>query len=169
MSIHAKIPRHKTFTGIHMFFAMFAFFAVIIAVNITMATFAMGSWTGLVVKNSYVASQKFNRELEAARLQRESGFHSKLTYSSGKIEFVLLDRNSQRVKLDQAYVEIGRPAFEQSDMKLDLVQNHQNTFNLPINLAAGIWALKIHGIMDDLSYRRDLRLIVDENGSGKLL
>ena len=44
---------------------MLAFFGVIIAVNVVMATLASTSWTGLVVENSYVASQEFNRKADA--------------------------------------------------------------------------------------------------------
>ena len=40
------------FTGYHMLAIMVAFFGVVIAVNLTMATFASRSWTGLVVENS---------------------------------------------------------------------------------------------------------------------
>ncbi len=67
--MQAPTPQPKPFTGRHMLFAMLAFFGVIIAVNLTMAVFATKSWTGLVVKNSYVASQAFNRELEQAKVQ----------------------------------------------------------------------------------------------------
>lgn len=48
------------FTGYHMIACVVSFFAVIIFANVTMAWFASSSWTGLVVKNSYVASQQFN-------------------------------------------------------------------------------------------------------------
>jgi nitrogen fixation protein FixH len=36
------------------------FFGVIMAVNFTMASFASSTFGGVVVKNSYVASQKYN-------------------------------------------------------------------------------------------------------------
>ena len=59
--------RPREFTGKHMLVIMFAFFGVIIAVNLTMATFAHTSWSGLVVQNSYVAGQHFNRKAEEGR------------------------------------------------------------------------------------------------------
>ncbi|TIS18850.1 MAG: cytochrome oxidase, partial [Mesorhizobium sp.] len=58
MSIDTQKPRE--FTGRHMLISILAFFAVVIGVNLTMATFAHRSWTGLVVENTYVASQQFN-------------------------------------------------------------------------------------------------------------
>ena len=76
----APTTQPKPFTGRHMLFAMLAFFGVIIAVNLTMAAFATKSWTGLVVKNSYVASQAFNRELEQAKVQAARGWTGDITY-----------------------------------------------------------------------------------------
>ena len=55
------------FTGRHMLGIMLAFFATVIAVNVTMAMFASKSWTGFVVRNSYVASQEFNERSEERR------------------------------------------------------------------------------------------------------
>ncbi|RWK14298.1 FixH family protein, partial [Mesorhizobium sp.] len=58
MTANAEKPR--VFTGRHMLAIILAFFGVVIAVNLTMATLANTSWTGLVVENTYVASQQFN-------------------------------------------------------------------------------------------------------------
>ena len=68
-----RTVRSGEFTGRHMLAAMLAFFGVIIAVNITMAVFAQTSWTGFVVRNSYVASQEFNGKVAAARAQAALG------------------------------------------------------------------------------------------------
>jgi nitrogen fixation protein FixH len=59
-----------TFTGRHMAMILVAFFGVVIAVNFTMATFASRTFGGLVVENSYVASQKFNSWLRKARAEK---------------------------------------------------------------------------------------------------
>ncbi len=54
-------PTKCGFTGHHMLIVMLAFFgAVMIAANLTMASFASRSWSGLEVPNSYVASQEYN-------------------------------------------------------------------------------------------------------------
>ncbi|MFN5902095.1 MAG: FixH family protein, partial [Novosphingobium sp.] len=54
------------------------FFGVIMAVNFTMARFASSTFGGVVVENSYVASQKFNGWLEAARVQQQLGWQVEL-------------------------------------------------------------------------------------------
>jgi nitrogen fixation protein FixH len=64
----------KRFTGWHMTAIMIAFFGVIVAVNLTMATFATRTFGGKVVENSYVASQKYNGWLAAARQQEKLGW-----------------------------------------------------------------------------------------------
>lgn len=58
----------RPFTGWHMTAIMVAFFAVVFAVNFGMAHLASTTFSGVVVRNSYDASQNFNRWLsEAAR------------------------------------------------------------------------------------------------------
>ena len=61
----------RRFTGWHFTGIIIAFFGVVVAVNLTMAVFAMRTFGGVVVENSYVASQKYNGWLEAARRQQK--------------------------------------------------------------------------------------------------
>ena len=53
-----------TFTGWHMLGVIGLFFGTIISVNFYMAYQAVHSWSGLVVENTYVASQQFNAKVE---------------------------------------------------------------------------------------------------------
>jgi nitrogen fixation protein FixH len=53
---------------------MVAFFGVVIAVNLFMAHMAGSSFTGIVVENSYVASQNYNRWLAEARAEDQLGW-----------------------------------------------------------------------------------------------
>jgi len=64
----------KRFTGWHMTAILLVFFGVIVAVNFTMATFATRTFGGVVVENSYVASQHYNDWLKAARAQANLGW-----------------------------------------------------------------------------------------------
>lgn len=74
-----RSPVAGQFTGRHMAMVMVAFFAVVIGVNLIMARMASHSFTGVVVENSYVASQHFNRWLEEARRERELGWSATAT------------------------------------------------------------------------------------------
>lgn len=68
----------RGFTGRHMWAVMIGFFGLVIAVNFTMAWFASSTFGGTVVDNSYVASQKFNDWLQAARTQEKLGWTAQL-------------------------------------------------------------------------------------------
>ena len=62
------------FTGKHMAAIIVSGFAIVIAVNLFMATLAVRGFGGVVVENSYVASQEFNGWLEAAKHQETLGW-----------------------------------------------------------------------------------------------
>jgi len=64
----------KPFTGRHMALILVGFFGVVIVVNMLLATLASTSFTGVVVENSYVASQHFNRWLDEARAEDRLGW-----------------------------------------------------------------------------------------------
>lgn len=64
----------STFTGRHMAAIMIGFFGVVVAVNIGMARVAGSTFGGVVVENSYVASQNYNRWLDEAAKERALGW-----------------------------------------------------------------------------------------------
>ena len=69
----AKIQAPREFTGKHMLLLAVGFFGVIISVNVLMAVLSATSWTGLVVQNSYVASQEFETRRVAHDAQQAAG------------------------------------------------------------------------------------------------
>ena len=143
-----------------MLFTMLAFFGVIIAVNLTMAAFATRSWTGLVVKNSYVASQAFNRELEQAKVQAARGWTGDITYREGAVVLSLTDKAGRPVVLDTSIVRIGRPAFEQEDHRVVMVHQGNGIYHAEDKLQLGIWQVSVRGTSSQGDYRLDSRLII---------
>lgn len=82
----ATSPR-RLFTGWHMTFTLVAFFGTVVAVNLVMANFAIGTFGGTVVPNSYVASQKFNGWLAEGRRQSALGWDASVTRDlAGRVE-----------------------------------------------------------------------------------
>lgn len=153
------------FSGRHMLVCMLAFFGTIIAVNVTMAMLAAGTWTGLVVENSYVASQKFNDALRNARHQNESGLRSRVSFEAGALAFRIADGTGTRLKPVEATVWLGRPAFEQQDRLLEARCDASGVCSVPFKPATGRWALRIDAVLADRTYRRDLRFSVGSDGS----
>lgn len=156
------------FTGWHMLACMISFFGVIIAVNFYMAFTASSSWTGLVVKNSYVASQKFNRDLEVAKVQKAAGWRSRIVYQDGILSVRLVTRSGSPLILDNVSMRVGRPAYEQQDQNVLFVTNEDGVLTTNLNLASGEWLLKITGDVEGKPYRRDARLLVNENFTGEI-
>lgn len=152
------------FTGWHMFGCMLAFFGVIIAVNVTMAFMASGTWTGLIVKNSYVASQKFNGELLKAHAQHARGLRSAIRYSGGRLTFTIIDGAGGKIMPENATVWLGRPVFEQEDQLIAAACEFPGTCSVPANLAAGNWDVSIRAELQEGTYRRDARIYVLANG-----
>ena len=148
------------FTGWHMLAVMLLFFGVIVTVNITMAVMAGRTWTGLVVKNSYVESQKFNGHLQAARAQHAKGWRTNLSYRDGQLLFQIQDRDGTSVSLTNVQLEYGRPAFEQADRTATLQAIGQGRYSTPLNLGKGDWMLRVTATKDGEAYRRDSRLNV---------
>ena len=64
----------RPFTGRHMLAVLVCGFGIVVAVNFTMAALASSTFGGVVVKNSYVASQKFNGWLAEAERSRALGW-----------------------------------------------------------------------------------------------
>lgn len=161
----STVRRSGEFTGWHMLALMLLFFGVIISVNVTMAVMAGRTWTGLVVKNSYVESQKFNGYLAAAKAQDARGWRTKLNYNDGVVVFKVFDRDGRPVTLEQASLFVGRPAFEKADRTMVLTPTEPGRYIAAIELASGTWALRITGTSDGQSYRRDSRLDVRLSGA----
>lgn len=61
-------------TGRHATLILVGFFAVVIAVNITMARLATSTFGGKLADNGYVASQDYNKWIAAARAQDQLGW-----------------------------------------------------------------------------------------------
>lgn len=68
----------RIFTGKHFAGIMVAFFGVIVTVNLVMARLAGATFGGVVVDNSYVASQHFNRWLDEAASERALGWTAEM-------------------------------------------------------------------------------------------
>lgn len=72
-----KANTRGPFTGWHFTGIMIAFFGVVVGVNLIMAKAASATFGGVVVENSYVASQNFNEWLAEARTEKALGWSAK--------------------------------------------------------------------------------------------
>ncbi len=151
----------RQFTGRHMLAIMIAFFGVIIAVNVSLAVFARESWTGLVVQNSYVASQQFNQKMADTRAQAALDWSSKLAIENGIVSYSLVDANGRRLTLKSVTAKFMRPVDDREDRSeaLGLADNGDYVSHTPI--ADGAWLVEIEADAGlDKPYRETLRVLV---------
>lgn len=132
------------------------FFGVIMAVNFTMARFASSTFGGVVVENSYVASQKFNGWLEAARVQQQLGWQAELARLPD-------DRVALRIKsaTAQGMAVIARarhPLGRAPDRALDFSAAPDGTFVSAAPLPAGRWLVRFEAKQGTKVYRDELEL-----------
>lgn len=138
-TIVASKPAPGTFTGTHMALLAVGFFGVIIAVNIGLAVVSSTSWTGLVVDNSYVASQEFDTKRDAHLRQAAAGWASSVAFDEHGIRLNVLDGSGKPVDLGTVTVLVNRPVGGHDDQTLTLVRGPDGAYTTPITLADGVW------------------------------
>jgi len=133
----AKNPRE--FTGRHMAIIMVAFFGVVVSVNGYMAWVAVSSWTGLMARNGYVASQDFNATLEVRRKQDRLGYQSILRYGDEAMMFTFRDRSGQPLKGFEVTLKVGRPTNEREDRQFVMTEGDPGIYQQKLHLGPGQW------------------------------
>lgn len=132
----------KEFTGWHMLAIICTFFGVVIAVNLTMAIASSRTWTGLVVENSYVESQRFNDKLHAIAAQRAAGWTVETRHTDGQIIFTARDANGTLLDLDDVSAFVRRPVGGHDDATVAL-RLDGDVYVGAHDLAAGVWDITV--------------------------
>ena len=131
---------NRPFTGRHMAAIMVGGFGLVIAVNLLMAHYATSTFGGVVVENSYVASQKFNGWLASAEKSRELGWD------------VRLERDPQgKVLVETAHVPQGadvigearHPLGRLPDAPLAFVPAGEGRFVSTAAVPEGRWVVRL--------------------------
>lgn len=163
MSIFRKITAADEFTGWHMAGVLGLFFGTIISVNMALAYFAVTSWSGLVVKNSYVESQRFNTVTAERVKSAQLGWISKIAYRDGIVSLSLTDREGASVNTGPISAVIGRPANAREDRTLVLAASGNAVFEAPSELARGIWQADLNAsAADGTVWKHSIRFVVGE-------
>jgi nitrogen fixation protein FixH len=159
-----RLDDEHPFTGRHMLLVVLLFFGTIIAVNIAMVVAATGTFPGLVVKNSYVASQNYNELLASARVQNAAGWQVELAAPDGVIAFRLADRDGVARQRLHVTALAGRPSSTLEDRLIDLVEG-PGGYTAAEALAPGLWDVDIEAKSGgELIFREQRRLHVKRAG-----
>lgn len=142
-----KKSKQFRLTGWHFLAIMLCFFGTIIAVNVVFVTRALDAFSGLVVKNSYVASQFYNEKIEQAEKQKTLGWDLDLLINKDGIDFILLGKD--KMPISDKLVTLNLLPNRNADGDLHFILNETEpghyVASLPddAELIAGIWWIKL--------------------------
>ncbi|MEQ1498591.1 MAG: FixH family protein [Novosphingobium sp.] len=129
------------FTGRHFTIIIVAFFAVVVTVNVIMARAASRTFGGVVVENSYVASQKFNGWLREADRQKALGWSAAShRRSDGRVVIVLAGLPQGEVIVQG---DARHPLGRMADQPLTFKRGGDGSYVSAQPLAAGRWYLRL--------------------------
>ena len=149
----------REITGKHVLFFTVSAFAVIIAVNLTMAYKAVSTFPGLEVKNSYVASQTFDHDRAA---QKALGWTLAPEYdaASKEVRLVFTDAAGMPVALQGLSVLIGRNTSASEDRRPDF-SRQAGAYVAKTDLGMGKWMMQIEArAADGTLFRQRIDLSV---------
>lgn len=129
----------RPLTGKHVLAITLVAFGVIIGVNVLMAVKAVGTFPGLEVANSYVASQDFDRERAA---QAALDWTVTPDYDGKDLVLAIRDRQGNPAPIKDLQVTVGRPTYVADD------QHPQMTYQgglyvAPLTLKPGLWNIHL--------------------------
>lgn len=129
----------RPLTGKHVLAITLVAFGVIIGVNVLMAVKAVGTFPGLEVANSYVASQDFDRERAA---QAALDWTVTPDYDGKELVLAIRDRHGNPAPIKDLQVTVGRPTYVADD------QHPQMTYQgglyvAPLTLKPGLWNIHL--------------------------
>ena len=146
---------NRQFTGRHMTAILVAFFGVVIVVNFTMARYATSTFGGVVVENSYVASQEFNRWLDQAEASRALGWQATTERDGAGRLAVGLAGAPAGVALS---AEARHPLGREPDMELTFTEIEPGRFVSRQALPAGRWIVRLTATAGTDTWRQEERL-----------
>jgi nitrogen fixation protein FixH len=142
----------KPFTGRHMAFIMVTGFGIVMAVNFTMAAFAIGGFQGVVVENSYVASQQFNGWLEDAEKSRALGWQvNPARASDGHVELTVTGVPDGAV----FSAALRRPLGDKAFADLTFRPTGDSTWRSDQPITPGRWLIRLAAEVDGKTWAEE--------------
>ncbi|MCA1405284.1 FixH family protein [Ensifer sp. IC3342] len=151
----------RGFTGWHMVGVMGLFFGTIISVNLVMAWNASRSWSGLVVENTYIASQQFNGKVAQTRAFAASGIAGALAADADTIRYTLTRNGEAERTAERVVAVFKRPVEEHEDVRVELDSQAPGAFVAAQALKPGQWIADITAMAgEEVVYRQAIRFMV---------
>jgi len=129
-------------TGRKVLIIALAAFGTIISANLVLIFAATGTFPGLVVENSYVASQQWQAATDA---QRALGWTVEIAHDAGRLIIVPRAKDGAIVAGLEFRATVGRPSEDRDDMVVELHESGDG-YSAALDLAPGIWRAELHTV-----------------------
>lgn len=152
----------KPLTGRKVFAIFAGAFAIIVSVNVFMAYSAVGTFPGLEVKNTYVASQSFDADRKA---QEALGWDVSAAIDNPEmVTLTILAPGGQPARVEAIDGSIGRATQRTDDQDLNFEQNDRGVHVASISpLDAGKWELRfVATAANGVPFKQRIELIIPE-------
>ncbi|SKB95798.1 FixH family protein [Sphingopyxis flava] len=152
-------PERKPFTGRHAALILAAFFGIVIGVNMVMASFALSTFGGTVVDNSYVASQRYNEWLARAEAQDRLGWEKSVAVDKSRhVRLTILEKAAPLQGISVT-ATLRHPLGQAPARTMDFATQADGSLRSLEPLPAGRWQIDIavHRGADEARYRVDLK------------
>lgn len=129
----------RQLTGRHVLAGFVAAFGLIIGVNLVLAWSAVKTFPGLEVKNSYVASQQFDRRKAA---QEGLGWDVRADHADGLLRLAITDQSGAPVEVQALEATVGRATHVYDDQFPDFVFDG-TSYVARADLGDGNWNIRM--------------------------
>jgi nitrogen fixation protein FixH len=151
----------KPLTGRKVLLIFVGAFATIIGANMVLVFAAVGSFPGLEVRNTYVASQNFDSDRAA---QDGLGWHASTAYVDGVVTLTMTEADGRPAAITSIDATIGRATTAAADVRLAFDQQ-TSPYSDALDLAPGKWEVRINAVAaDGTKFHRRLPIIVKAGG-----
>lgn len=149
----------RRFTGWHMTAILVGFFAIVMGVNFTMASFASSTFGGTVVDNSYVASQHYNELLGRAAQQDRLGWDTAITLDGDRHIRLITRKQGIALPLSGVTATLSHPLGRVPAVPLKFVADGAGGMRSTSPLAPGRWRLDaaVRHEGEEARYRKDVQ------------
>ncbi len=134
--------KDRPFTGRKMALLLVSFFAVVVGVNMLMARLASATFGGVVVDNSYVASQEFNGWLKQAKVEKALGWKRVIARDAANRAIItVIDSADQPIAAAKVTAVAQHPLGQRPTTALALQETAPGVYSAA--LEQGRWRLNV--------------------------
>ncbi len=160
--------KSKPITGRHVFWWLFGFFGVVLAMNLTMIYLGNKSWTGLTSENSSREGLRYNRILAEAERQKALGWSAEIELSpadeQGRRALVVVLRDAAGTGLDNLDIRgrAARPTSKRQDVDIRFTPVGNGRYRAELVLPLpGQWDILLRASAGKAVYRVRRRVVLD--------